>query len=64
MDLPSEKALHKVAHDITMEFLRRYAPAPLPANASYASNEDERLNSFVNSYLKNYKKVLVRLQGK
>ena len=62
MVFTSEKALHKAARDITMEFLRRNAPPPLPKGASYALKADVRISALVDEYLEIYPKVLSHLQ--
>ena len=62
MKFPSEETLHAVAHDITMEFLRRNAPPPLPRGTSYALDTATRVNSLVNEYLNAYQKIVARLR--
>lgn len=62
MIFPSDEAFHKAVHDVTMEFLRRNAPAPLPKGTSYALNTDARINALADEYLETYRKVSVRLQ--
>lgn len=61
MKVLSEDAAHKAAHDLTMEFLRRNAPPPLPEGASYVLSTSARLNALVDDYLDTYRKVAARL---
>lgn len=62
MQFPNEQALHEAAHGITIEFLRRNAPAPLAKGATYVLSTDTRINALVDEYLKTSKKVIARLR--